>query len=347
MTVLPGFPLLSDSEDDHNVVELSNGQLVCCRHALIVCGKCCVDFSFMQEENDSDGDYDQETEDMYNQLSPDTRAEIDARWGPSTSNQRSQAQASSSSSAQNNARPAAQQSSNSTSPAPAATLSQEEIERFMGLPEKKRGTGRVLPTRFVPPSAAVTPQELFPAVNIYYHHVRYVHRNDRETGLIFTDGACLDNGQANPRAGYAFVAGPSNIYKNRLEKKGPFGDDGLQTSNRAELRAVLAALGFRHWPGEGFTTLVIATDSEYVVEGVTKWVKAWLKNDWKTAARKPVKNKDLWEMLLGEVERFKGYGMDLEFWRISRDLNAVADKAAKEGAAIEDVPETYSAVIGM
>ena len=93
----------------------------------------------------------------------------------------------------------------------------------------------------------------------------------------------MNNGQANPKAGWDFWhgLGPSGntlVVSGRLEKKGPFGDNSIQTSNRAELRAVIAALQFRYWPGEGFYTFVVATDSEYVVEGSTKWAKTWAKN---------------------------------------------------------------------
>lgn len=51
----------------------------------------------------------------------------------------------------------------------------------------------------------------------------------------------------------------------------------------------------------------------------------------------PVKNKDLWEMLLGEIEHFKGFGTTVKFWRIPRDWNMVADAGAKKGAAMESL----------
>lgn len=165
--------------------------------------------------------------------------------------------------------------------------------------------------------------------------------------LLFTDGACLNNGQANPKAGWAFVhhagpGGPNDLGctgEGRLEAKGPFGDDGIQSSNRAELRAVIAALRFRHWAGEHFHTCVIATDSEYVVEGSTVWAKKWVKNGWKTNSSAPVKNSDMWQMLLGEVERWKDYGMDIQFWRIPREWNVAADTAAKKAAEKPDEDE--------
>ncbi|RCI14562.1 hypothetical protein L249_6877 [Ophiocordyceps polyrhachis-furcata BCC 54312] len=170
--------------------------------------------------------------------------------------------------------------------------------------------------------------------------------------LIYTDGACLNNGQPNPKAGWAFWHGldPSGkrlIASGRLEKRGPFGDDGIQSSNRAELRAVIAALGFRHWPGEGFHTVVIATDSEYVVKGSTKWAKSWVENSWTTRGGANVKNRDLWEALLGQVEKFDERGMAVQFWKIPRDCNAVADAAAKDAATEEDAPDEWEEVFGI
>lgn len=156
--------------------------------------------------------------------------------------------------------------------------------------------------------------------------------------LIFTDGACLSNGQAEPRAGWAIIDGedargePEKL-AGRLEKRGPFNAPCVQTNNRAELRAVLAALRSHFWPSEGFHTVVVATDSEYVVEGATTWACEWVCNAWRKNAYADVKNRDLWEALLGEVEEYKGRGLTVKLWRIPRAWNADADAAAKEAAA--------------
>ena len=181
---------------------------------------------------------------------------------------------------------------------------------------------------------------------------RYIHKDDPNTVLIFSDGACLDNGQPNPRAGWAFVHGPGLAEKQlitsgRLEGKGPFGDDGTQTSNRAELRAVVAALRYRHWGGEGFKTIVIATDSEYVVEGSTKWARTWVSNGWKTNAGADVKNKDMWEALLGEFERWEDEGLSIKFWRIPRAWNKTADAEAKKAASKDEVTEQWAEIFGL
>lgn len=182
--------------------------------------------------------------------------------------------------------------------------------------------------------------------------IRYTLPNDPGKGLIHTDGSCLDNGREAPKAGWGFWhgLGPSGnrlVASGRLEKKGPFGADGVQTSNRAELRAVIAALRFRYWPGEGFHTLVFATDSEYVVEGATNWAKTWIEAGWRKSDGSAVKNRDLIEALLGEIERFSNSGMAVQFWRIPREWNTVADAAAREAAAREDGPDRWTETIGI
>ncbi|KAH7021922.1 ribonuclease H-like domain-containing protein [Ilyonectria destructans] len=271
----------SDSDDDMGPVELPSGRLICRPHGLVVCGRCCVDYSFMDEVlEDSDEAAERESQELYNQLSPESRAEIDARWGP-----------------------------------PSRTPSVS----FDPTGDIRRGIGRVLPTKFVPPSPVCTPNSLFPLG---------ISRQAIPAFLMYTDGACLNNGQANPKAGWAYIfrpasTTPAGIISGRLENKGPFGGEHGQTSNHAELQAILAVLHFRHWVGKGFSTLVFATDSEYVAKGATEWARGW--------------NKDLWEMLLGEAERWHDRGLGIQFWRIPRELNVEADHAAKEAADNENV----------
>ncbi|KAM0807057.1 putative Ribonuclease H-like domain-containing protein [Seiridium cardinale] len=313
----------SSSDDEEGPCELPNGRLVCGPHGLVTCGRCCTDYSFM-EDVPSDGENDGEsnvsdTDMMYEQLSPERRAEIDARWGP---------------------------------PHPVNTQANASVSQPRGLPadmgpEKRRGIGRAFPTKFFPPDRSILPTKLFPGQITDSNKCRYVHRNNPQKILIFTDGACLNNGQLNPRAGWGFVYGPGILHRRavvsgRLESQGPFGDESAQTSNRAEIRAVIAALRFRDWADQGYRAVVIATDSEYAVEGSTKWVKTWLRNGWKTQGKAEVKNRDLWEMLLGEVERWQEKGLTVQFWKIPRDWNRLADAAAKDAAAESHVPSRWT-----
>jgi ribonuclease HI len=204
------------------------------------------------------------------------------------------------------------------------------------------GTGEVIFEKFFPPNRTDSPSSLFPPD---VGNERFINRTDPTQFLIYTDGACLDNGRENPRGGCAFFFKPpvpptiSGYYDFRLENKGPTGEPHPQTSNRAELRAAIAVLRFASWTNEGFKTLVIATDSEYVVEGATNWVRGWLRRGWRTSAGALVKNKDLWQVLLGEAERWSLRGLDVRFWQIPREQNTVADQRTKEGATKEDSDE--------
>lgn len=310
----------SDGEGVYSPVTLPDGRLVCYRHLQIICAKCCVDYSFVEPNSDLDKDLDDDDSADFNDNDEPLTGEHIARGRPGTT----------------------------TSPRQNEDdLMMETALGGLGRP-KTRGTGRVIPTKFNPPSPTSTPASVFPGRATCGQITRFTHRQDPRKVLVFTDGACINNGQANPKAGWAFVHGPraqgdpgndpARFTAGRLEKKGPFGDAGGQTSNRAEMRAAIAALRFRHWPGEGFESMVIATDSEYVVEGATGWVRGWIRNGWKTRTGGDVKNKDLWECLLGDIERFQvEYGMRVEFWRIPRELNGIADSAAKTAAAKEEV----------
>lgn len=135
-----------------------------------------------------------------------------------------------------------------------------------------------------------------------------------------------------------------------LEQKGPHGDTQRHTSNRAKLRAVIAALDFRPWYGEGWQTVVIVTDLEYVVHGATKWLPAWVQRRWRLAPRrdargrlrlgKKLANRDLWEELQARVEALRANGTEVAFWlvpprslaRQDSDLLRDAKSAAREAA---------------
>jgi len=88
----------------------------------------------------------------------------------------------------------------------------------------------------------------------------------------------------------------------------------------------------RPWPQEGWETLVIAADSEYVVRGATQYCHAWLRNGWKTSSGGDVVNQDLWGSVLESIAEFRENGLEVQFWHIPRGLNSVADRLAKDGA---------------
>lgn len=136
---------------------------------------------------------------------------------------------------------------------------------------------------------------------------------------IWTDGAC----SGNPGPG-----GWAAILSYGGSERELSGGEAMTTNNRMELTAAIAAL-------EALTRrchIDLYTDSQYVRGGVTAWMKGWKRNGWKTADRKPVKNRDLWERLDAALAKHdiawhwvKGHAGDT--------MNERADTLARAGMA--------------
>ena len=167
--------------------------------------------------------------------------------------------------------------------------------------------------------------------------------------LVSTDGSCLGNGRAGARAGWAFIfkPGPEGVVNGALEQQGPDSQWHGPTSNRAELRAVIAALEFRAWWGEGWGRIVIATDSEYVARGATEWLRSWAARGWRTVGGAPVQNRDLWERLSERMGTCAKGGCEVSFWRVPRAWNAEADHAAKVAAEHGGIEVEYTTMLGL
>ncbi len=101
---------------------------------------------------------------------------------------------------------------------------------------------------------------------------------------IYTDGAC----KGNPGPG-----GWGAVLRFKGKERHLYGGEAETTNNRMELTAVIRALEALTRP----TRVRVTTDSKYVQNGITSWIANWKRNGWKTAARKPVKNSDLWLQL--------------------------------------------------
>lgn len=136
---------------------------------------------------------------------------------------------------------------------------------------------------------------------------------------MYTDGAC----SGNPGPGGWGVLILRDGDEERL-----CGGDPATTNNRMELMAAIKAL---HAVDAG-TAVTIYTDSTYVKNGVTDWVHGWKRNGWRTAAKKPVKNQDLWQTLDALAEArvvtwkwVKGHA--------GHPGNEEADRLAREGMA--------------
>ena len=136
---------------------------------------------------------------------------------------------------------------------------------------------------------------------------------------IWTDGAC----SGNPGPG-----GWGAVLLWGDHRKEIYGGESETTNNRMELMAAIEALNALKKPSK----VRLHTDSVYVKDGLTKWIHGWKRNGWKTASKKPVKNKDLWQELDEACKRH-----DIE-WRWVKghdgdEGNERADELARLGTA--------------
>ncbi|MEM7081326.1 MAG: ribonuclease HI [Pseudomonadota bacterium] len=135
--------------------------------------------------------------------------------------------------------------------------------------------------------------------------------------VIHTDGAC----RGNPGPGGWGARLQSGQHVKEL-----FGGEPDTTNNRMELRAVIEALNVLNRRCH----ILLITDSRYVMQGVTEWMANWKRRGWKTAGKKPVKNRDLWQQL---DEALSGHEVD---WRWVKghagdEGNERADALANQG----------------
>ena len=137
--------------------------------------------------------------------------------------------------------------------------------------------------------------------------------------IVHTDGAC----SGNPGPGGWGVILEWNGHKKELK-----GGEPHTTNNRMELMAAIAALESLNRA----CAVHIHTDSQYLRDGITKWIHGWKRNGWKTADKKPVKNVDLWQRLDAAL---KSHEVHWHWVRghAGHDLNERADELAREGIA--------------
>ena len=141
----------------------------------------------------------------------------------------------------------------------------------------------------------------------------------------YTDGAC--SGNPGP-GGWGVVFRACDDSGTLIKERSLSGGDAHTTNNRMELMAAITALETLTRKSE----MTIVTDSVYVKDGVTKWLAGWKRNNWRTAAKKPVKNVDLWRRLDTAVADH------LIHWKwvkghAGHEQNEKADALAREGMA--------------
>ncbi|KAL8561740.1 Ribonuclease H1 [Nucella lapillus] len=146
---------------------------------------------------------------------------------------------------------------------------------------------------------------------------------DHEGKIVYTDGASFDNGCATARAGIGIYWGPHDPM-NTSERL-----SGRQTNNRAEIKA--AEVAVRQAKAQGIKDVVLYTDSQFLINGITAWIKKWKKNGWKLSTGGDVINREDFEKLDNAI-----LGMNIRWMHVRGhrgiEGNEAADRLANEGA---------------
>jgi ribonuclease HI len=135
---------------------------------------------------------------------------------------------------------------------------------------------------------------------------------------IYTDGSCI----GNPGSG-----GWAAIILDGKNKKIISGNKNSTTNNQMELFAAIKALSNFNKK----KSFKIFTDSNYVKDGITKWIRNWEKNNWKTSTKKPVKNQELWKKL-DKLVKFHDVKWEWIKGHSTNIYNNLADELAKKAA---------------
>ena len=140
----------------------------------------------------------------------------------------------------------------------------------------------------------------------------------------YTDGAC----SGNPGPGGWGVLLLAKDGETTMKTRSLSGGSAETTNNQMELTAAIMALEALQRP----SSITIVTDSSYVKDGMTKWISSWKKNGWKTAAKKAVKNEELWKKLDVATQRHE-VSWEWIKWHAGHVENEEADELARNGMA--------------
>ncbi|KAF8883650.1 ribonuclease H-like domain-containing protein [Gymnopilus junonius] len=168
--------------------------------------------------------------------------------------------------------------------------------------------------------------------------------------LVFTDGACSNNGSAQAKAGLGIsIGGEGGLHDHSwsISVDDSVDFEAPRTNQRAELLAAIEGLNrlelasqhdvsHGHKPAfdrqhtkEDRATYVVVTDSEYVVKGITEWFPSWRKRGWRTSDGKRPTNLDLFMRLDDFITTLEEDRVVVGFWRVPRAFNHAADALAK------------------
>ena len=152
-----------------------------------------------------------------------------------------------------------------------------------------------------------------------------ISNENKKTINIYTDGACINNGKKNAKAGIGiYIPDIVNISERII---------GHQTNQRAELYAILKSLKFIKI--NDYNLINIYSDSQYSINCLTKWIYSWLNNNWLDKKKKPVKNKDIIEQIYNIIKNYNFIKFHHVYSHTNKtDIHSIgndyADKLARE-----------------
>ncbi|KAL9113766.1 MAG: hypothetical protein Q9227_002211 [Pyrenula ochraceoflavens] len=172
--------------------------------------------------------------------------------------------------------------------------------------------------------------------------------------LVFTDGACRNNGRMYAQSGVGMAAGNDSQLQRSFPITDSEDDFHVRSNQRAELVGAMLGLDFLIELEEGGVEsplpgtksenrrYIVATDSEYVVKGMTEWLPKWKENGWRTSKRSLPTNIDLFQKFDKKISLYEREGYDIGFLHVPRKYNEVADQLSKEAANLGDVALAFS-----
>jgi ribonuclease HI len=176
-----------------------------------------------------------------------------------------------------------------------------------------------------PPNQIVRENRFGTFINLLDPYGNYVS----DLVVVFVDGACRNNGTSYAQGGVGIHFGRNSRYN----WAGTLAQGYVvHTSQRAELAAALRAIDQCEAVNDRYpniTQFVIASDSQYLVRGITDWIYKWIDNGWTNSAGYNLANADLWSQLHSRVSQS---WVDIMFWKVDRDENEEADEMAKEAS---------------
>lgn len=120
--------------------------------------------------------------------------------------------------------------------------------------------------------------------------IQTIGTSDKQDLYIYTDGSCLYNGKSNAKGGIG-IHFSDDQFQDISEKYKPINLSDKPTNNKMELLAILCSMKIVEKYVHLYHRIIIFTDSKYSIDCLTKYIKAWIKNDWKTKNNQPVSNK--------------------------------------------------------